>query len=168
MIVSFNDKKNYMKSIVLAYLSDHSIWFEEYTHPPLFTVEQASEWEDKIPGAHSKNIFIKTKKWDYNLISLAAHKKLDTKMFKLQSGVKDFSFASPEQLLEQLQLTPWSVWLFGLLNNPSIQYYIDQDLRTAPKVWRHPNDNTSTIVLDHAWLERFIEILGIKKNVIIL
>lgn len=94
---------------VIAHLDSQHIDFKIIDHPAFFTVEEAVEWEDKIPGIHTKNIFIRDKKKNYYLITLEAHKKLDTKIFKIQAGISDFSFASPEQLLEQIQLTPGSV-----------------------------------------------------------
>lgn len=94
------------KEIVFKHLSDYNISFTEHSHPPLFTVEQATEREDKIPGVHTKNIFIRDKKKNFTMITLLASKKLDTKVFKLQSNIKDFSFATPEELYEQIQITP--------------------------------------------------------------
>lgn len=47
---------------VQQFLTHHHITFQEFSHPPLFTVEQAKEREEKIPGMHTKNIFVKIKK----------------------------------------------------------------------------------------------------------
>ena len=153
---------------VLQYLSDHNILFSKHDHPALFTVEQAKDREDKIPGVHTKNIFIRDKKKNFYLITLLAHKKLETKIFKLQAWISDFSFATPEQLQEQLQLTPWSVWIFWLINNPKIKLYIDQEIWSAESAWRHPNDNTATIVINKKWLQDYLQSLSVSYKVIIL
>lgn len=157
-----------MKTKVLSYLSDHYISFQEFTHPALYTVEQANAREDKIPGIHCKTIFIKVKKWPYHLITIRADKKLDTKMFKMQAGVRDFSFASPEELMDQLQLSPWSVGIFWLINNPIIQLFIDHDIRKADQAGRHPNDNTSTVVISHEWLDAYLKSLKVDYKIVIL
>lgn len=153
---------------VTSHLDNHHIDFKIIDHPALFTVEEATEREDKIPWMHTKNIFIRDKKKNYYLITLEAHKKLDTKIFKIQAGISDFSFASPEQLLEQIHITPGSVWIFWLLNNPSIQLFIDQDIRSSSTAWWHPNDNTSTVVLTKKWFEDYLKSLSISYKIIIL
>ncbi len=150
------------------FLNQHHIPFQKITHPALFTVEDAKQWEDTIPGSHTKNIFIKIKKWPYAMITIKAEKKLDTKIFKLQTGVKDFSFASPEDLMNQLWVSPWSVGIFWLINNPHIPLYIDQDIRSSEMAWRHPNDNTSTVVLTKKWLSDYLDIVKTTYKVIIL
>lgn len=156
------------KEQVHTHLSDYHISFQEFIHPALFTVEQAKEWEDKIAWTHTKNIFIRDKKGNYYLITLLAQKKLDAKMFKLQSNIKDFSFATPEQLREQLKLTPGSVGIFGLINNPSIKLYIDQDVWQSEHIGRHPNDNTATLVLTKKWLSDYLTSLSINYQIVIL
>lgn len=156
------------KKQVIDYLQLHNIPFQITDHPPLFTVEQAKEREDIIPWTHTKNIFIRDKKKNYYMITLEAHKKLDTKIFKLQAGISDFSFASPEQLFEQLQITPWSVWIFWLLHNPKIQLFIDQDIRKSESAGRHPNDNTATIVLWKKSLESYLKRIKVEYKIIIL
>ena len=94
------------KKLVIEHLKNQHIPFQIIDHPPLFTVEEAKEREDIIPGTHTKNIFIRDKKKNFSMITLVADKMLDTKMFKLQAGISDFSFATPEQLFEQLHITP--------------------------------------------------------------
>lgn len=157
-----------MENPILTFLNKHKIPYEEYQHPALFTVEQAKAYENDIPWTHTKNIFIKEKKWPYHLITLVANKKLDTKVFKLQSGIKDFSFASPEDLMEQLKLTPGSVGIFWLINNPAIQLWIDQDVWSAESAGRHPNINTSTVILTKKWLQEYLNILAINYKIGIL
>lgn len=156
------------KNLVLDYLQLHNIPFQIINHPPLFTVEEAKDRENIIPGVHTKNIFIRDKKKNFSMITLVADKMLDTKMFKLQAGISDFSFATPEQLFEQLQITPWSVWIFWLLNNPKIQLFIDQDIRKSESAGRHPNDNTATVVLWKNSFEDYLKSSNIIYKIIIL
>lgn len=82
------------------------------------------------------------------------------------------SFASAEDMKEILWLTPGSVSLFGLYNyfvskkEKALQLYVDKDLRSADCVWRHPNRNDATIVLEHDQIEKFLE--SICQEVILL
>ena len=157
-----------MENTVLDLLNQHKISFEEYKHPALFTVAEAQAYEREIPGTHTKNIFVKQKRWPFHLITLLSNKQLDAKVFKLQSGIKDFSFASPEELKEQLGVEPGSVGLFWLINNPNIKLWIDQDIRASEKSGRHPNINTSTLVLTKKWLQDYLKVLAINYKVGIL
>lgn len=157
-----------MRSKVEQFLLQHEIAYQIFEHPALFTVDQAKEWEDKIPWTHTKNIFIRDKKNKYYLITLLAEKKLDAKMFKLQSNIKDFSFATPEQLREQLQLTPGSVGIFGLIHNPEVKLYIDQDIWQSEHIGWHPNDNTATLVITKKWLSDYLTSLSIDYQIVIL
>lgn len=152
---------------VQNFLSDHGIPFDEVIHPALFTVEEAKEILDTLPGCHTKNIFIKVKKWPYALITLKAEKKLDTQLFKLQTGINNFSFASYEEVQEQLGVLPWSIGIFWLIGDidkhkKNIMLYIDQDIRSSEKAGRHPNINTSTIILTKWWLSDYLH--SIKSN----
>ncbi|HMY80419.1 MAG TPA: YbaK/EbsC family protein [Candidatus Absconditabacterales bacterium] len=153
---------------VQQFLTHHHITFQEFSHPPLFTVEQAKEREEKIPGMHTKNIFVKIKKGPCVMITIRADKKLDTKMFKLQTGIKDFSFATSNELMNEIHITPGSVGIFGLINNPQIILYIDQDIRDASQAGWHPNINTSTIVLTKQGLVEYLCACNITHKVIIL
>lgn len=156
------------QTTVTNFLQEHDVSFQVFKHPPLFTVEQAKDREDKIPWVHTKNIFIRDKKKNFFLITLLASKKLETKIFKLQAGITDFSFATSEQLMEQLQLTPWSVGIFWLINNPNIKLFIDQDIWKSEQAGRHPNDNTATVVIHKQWLVDYLQALNINYKIVIL
>lgn len=151
---------------VLEWLNSHNINYKNYTHEALFTVEQSKLVEDQIPWIHSKNLFIRNKKWQFAMITLVADKKLDSKLFRQQTDFGDFSFASSEQLWEQIKIKPWSVGIFGLLNNPDIILYIDEDIWASELIWRHPNDNTATTVINHDWFLSYLELLNIKYNIV--
>lgn len=154
------------KKHVIDFLKSHSISFEEYNHPALFTVEQANEREDTIPGVHTKNLFIRDKRWGFAMITLLAHKKLDGKVFRAQSGIKEFSFGNPEQLWNELKVTPGSVGIFGLLNNTKLTLYLDKEIWNANQFGRHPNDNTITLVINKEGLVKYIELLDIDLKII--
>ncbi|HMO18224.1 MAG TPA: hypothetical protein PKA63_08005 [Oligoflexia bacterium] len=47
---------------VLVYLSDHKIQYDLVTHEPLFTVEHAAVVLSNLPGAATKNLFLRDDK----------------------------------------------------------------------------------------------------------
>ena len=156
----------YDQNAILSRLDKNNISYQNHSHEALFTVEQAKVIEHSIHCTHTKNLFIKSKKWQFAMITIIASKKLDSKFFREQTWFGDFSFASPENLRDQIKIKPWSVGIFGLLNNPDIKLYIDKDIRNAEFVGRHPNDNTATAVINHEWLSSYLSVLGISYDII--
>ncbi len=47
---------------LFAFLDHLGIVHRTVTHPPLFTVEQSQSLRGAIPGAHTKNLFLRDKK----------------------------------------------------------------------------------------------------------
>jgi Ala-tRNA(Pro) deacylase len=77
------------------------------------------------------------------------------------------SFATPEQMLAALGLTPGSVSVLGLLNDGErrVHLLIDRDLLGQEYVGVHPNINTSTLKLAVADLtERILPALGVTPR----
>lgn len=154
-------------STLLSFLQKHMIVFDYYEHRPIFTVE---EWEDikhTIPGTHTKNLFLTDKRGQYFLVCVESFKRLPINQFRKLIWVKDLSFATPEEMKAVLHLTPGSVSLFGLIQQPiNLHLYLDEDLRVSKKVWRHPNRNDATLMIDHENLEKFLRVVGMQPTIL--
>lgn len=153
---------------ILQFFTENNIDFINHTHEAYFTVEQSKQdnSEYKNTYTHTKNLFIHSKKWEFAMVTMIADKKLDSKTFRKDTWFGDFSFANSDNLWTQIQITPGSVWIFGLINNPNIKLYIDQDIRNSNAIWRHPNDNTATTVINHDWLQKYLQLLNINYQII--
>lgn len=94
---------------------------------------------------------------------LESSKTADLKKLAEFMQISRLSFASPQRLLEYLQLTPGSVSPFGLINDQKneVVVIIDIDLLQGAKVAFHPNINTATLVLS---IEDFLKFLTWTKN----
>src|SRR5690606_30461138 len=55
---------------LLAFLSELGIAGKSLTHPPLFTVADSQALRGKIPGGHTKNLFLRDKKDRYFLLTV--------------------------------------------------------------------------------------------------
>src|SRR5436190_749735 len=55
---------------LFAFLDKLGIAYRTIEHAPLFTVEQSQSLRGKIPGAHTKNLFLKDKKGSLFLVSV--------------------------------------------------------------------------------------------------
>lgn len=170
---------------VLDFLEDHGIKYEIYTHPVLFTIEEALEYWNKIDASHTdgtgpchcKNLFMRNHKGNrHYLISYACRKQLDIHSLEHMLHQGKLSFGSPERLERCLGVKPGSVGMFGLIhdmtplegadpkelfeNGHRMKFFYDSALLDAPAVSFHPCDNTATVVISKADFLRFLEIWG--------
>jgi Ala-tRNA(Pro) deacylase len=135
------------------------IAYEHYTHPPVFTAEEAAQhWAD-IPATRVKNLFLRNKKGNrHYLVILEIGKQADLRHLVKIIGDDRLSFGSPERLMATMGLTPGSVSPFGLLNDPSqaVRVIVDEDLRHVERLIFHPNINTASLTISVADFERFL------------
>jgi Ala-tRNA(Pro) deacylase len=148
------------------YLSKHNINFKQHMHKAVFTVAESQKIKDPIPGMHTKNLFLKDENKKYYLVCMFAHKKLNIKNLKSHLKVKELHFSSPEELKEQLNLTPGSVSIFGMIYTSSVYLIIDKDIFSAEISTHHPNINTETLELTHNELEKFLSTLKSKFEIL--
>lgn len=149
-----------------SYLEKHNIEYKIYKHKAVFTVAESKSTKEKIPGEHTKCLFLKDEKDNFYLVAIPAEKRLDTKLLRKKFNLKELNFACPEELKKELNLTPGSVSIFGMIYSQSVFLIIDKELWNSKKVGFHPNINTSTLVLDHENLEKFFKIIKSKKEIL--
>jgi Ala-tRNA(Pro) deacylase len=131
-------------------------------HRPVFTVEEATDVSDTLPGGHTKNLFLKDKKGGLWLVVLEAHLRLDLKALAGELGAPRFSFASAELLIETLGIAPGAVTPFALMNDPGhkVQPVLDAAMLKLSPLNFHPLRNDRTTAIAPADLTRFVEACG--------
>ena len=121
-------------------------------HAPVFTVEERASVKAKMPGAHSKNLFLKDKAGQFFLICAKSDTPIRLNKLHPHLGSKRLSFGKAEALLEKLGVTPGSVTLFSIINDTKqdVTLIIDQRLTEHDVVNFHPllNDATTAISSD--------------------
>lgn len=150
-------------------LKEMGIEYEVVEHPPAFTTEEADRYIDGKVGVRSKTLFLVNRnRSTFFLVIMEDSKRLDFKKLANLLSEKRVSFASSEQLMEKMQLSPGVVSLFGLLNNSAkdIQVYLDKDMLQEKIVTFHANDNSKTIFISMEDMYRFILGLGYTYKVI--
>ncbi len=149
------------KKPLIDLLQTHHFGYQIHEHDPIFTVEEGKHVSEKIQGAHSKNLFLKDKKKNYFLVSVLEHKRVDLKALSKQYGKGGLSFASADELLEKLQLTPGSVTPYALMHdkNHEIIFILDKDFLKFEIVNFHPLQNNLTLSMDVASFMRFFEVI---------
>ena len=148
---------------LIAFLAEKGLDATTHSHPPLRTVAESRELRGNIPGAHTKNLFLRDSKKNYFLVSIEEETPVDLKGLRGRLGARgNLSFASAEALYEKLGVLPGSVTLLAAINDPGheVTIAIDEALLAAPLVACHPLTNEMTTCLTPATLLAFLEITG--------
>jgi len=153
---------------LLNFLSDHGVEAVTHDHPAVFTVGEGQDIKDRIPGAHTKNLFLKDAKGQLWLISAEGHAQIDLKRLHTVIGSARLSFGSAELMQETLGVTPGSVTAFGLINDRGrrVRFVLDRTLAEADQVNFHPLTNTATTTVSAAGFRKFLAALDIRPLVV--
>ena len=133
------------------------------THPPVYTVDEAQEKRGRIPGAHSKNLFLRDKKGRMWLVSCLERRTVDLRWLAERLGARQrLSFGSERRLIEYLGITPGAVSPLAIVNDRTgaVTVALDRGLLEEPPVNFHPLDNGMTTSIAPADLLRFLEAEG--------
>ena len=151
------------------FLDVHGIDAPSVEHPAVMTVEEADRLVPPLPGAKTKNLFLRDKKGLRHLLcTVPAHMPVDLKRLGEMLVGGTLGFASAERLQKHLGIEPGSVSLLALVNDAAhaVEFVIDRTLWEADAVTAHPLVNTATLSLSHADLERFLAATGHQPRVI--
>jgi Ala-tRNA(Pro) deacylase len=154
---------------LLAALDSMGIAHETIHHPPLFTVEQSRELRGEIPGAHTKNLFLKDKKGKLFLVTAVENTQIDLKrLHETIGGSGRVSFGNAEQLMAHLGVTPGSVTAFAVINDTAgdVTMILDERLKAYDRINGHPLVNTMTTGVSWADLLVFLEKTGHRPQVL--
>ena len=145
------------------FLDEHDIAYERHDHPAVYTVEEADRLVPELPGAKTKNLFLRDDKGKRHfLVLVPSEKRVNLKALKEVLDVKRISFGSPERLKKHLGIEPGAVSLLAVYNDGDhkVEVFMDRDLWAADTFLFHPLVNTSTLVIKKAAIERFLQATG--------
>jgi Ala-tRNA(Pro) deacylase len=153
---------------LIAFLDAHGIAHSTVEHQAVFRVGEGEEIKAAIPGAHTKNLFLKDAKGQLWLISAADRTAIDLKALPPVIGAARLSFGSPERLYAALGVTPGSVTALALVNDPlhQVRFVLDRALAEAELVNFHPLTNTATTALSREGFARFLAAAGVSPLVV--
>jgi len=129
-----------------------------HDHPPVFRVEEGLELKASMPGAHTKNLFLKDKKGAVWLVSARQDTVVDLKRLPRAIGSDRLSFGREELMWELLGVRPGSVTALALINDPDhrVTFVLDRALWEADVVNFHPLTNAATTALSQADFRAFL------------
>jgi Ala-tRNA(Pro) deacylase len=121
-----------------------------------------------MPGAHTKNLFLKDKKGRLWLISARQDTVIDLKAAPRTIGSDRVSFGNETLMYETLGVRPGSVTALGLINDVDrrVTFVIDRRLWDAEIVNFHPLTNTATTALDQGCFRRVLALLDREPLVV--
>jgi Ala-tRNA(Pro) deacylase len=131
-------------------------------HAPVFTVEQARQVHDDMPGGHCKNLFCKDEKGALWLIVALEDAMINLKAAPARIGSKRLTFGKPEVLMDILGVEPGSVTPFGLINDRDVRVNVilDEAMMKLSPLNYHPLRNNETTAISAEDLLKFIRSCG--------
>lgn len=126
-------------------------WRVDHEHAD--TIEACEQVEGLLGCEICKNLLLTNRQQtEVYLLIMPGEKPFKTKLLSKQIGSARLSFATAEQMLELLDITPGSVSILGLMNDKDrkVRLLIDSDLKTPEFFGCHPCINTSSLRLKTA------------------
>jgi Ala-tRNA(Pro) deacylase len=148
---------------LFAYLDSLGIAHQTVTHAPVFTVEESRALARRVPGVHSKNLFLRDKKGALFLVVASEDAVIELKsLHRLLGASGRFSFGSAEALLETLGVEPGSVTPFAAINDKArrVTVVLDAAMMAHEVLNFHPLSNTGTTTISRDGLVKFLEATG--------
>ena len=149
------------RSRLLDWFAEHGLGAVTHDHPAVFRVEEGLEIKAAMPGAHTKNLFLKDKKQRLWLISARQDTVIDLKSAHRLVGADRLSFVNETLMHQTLGVRPGSVTAFGLINDADrrVTFVLDHRLAEADVVNFHPLTNTATTAMGQADFRRFLTLV---------
>ncbi len=151
------------------FLEANDVAYDRHDHPAVYTVEESDRLVPKLPGAKTKNLFLRDDKGKRHfLVMVPSEKQVNLKGLTGEIGIKRISFASPQRLQKYLGLEPGAVSPMAVYNDKGhdVEVFFDQALWDSDAFQFHPLVNTSTIVISRDNMERFLNATGHTYQII--
>ncbi|HHI89273.1 MAG TPA: prolyl-tRNA synthetase associated domain-containing protein [Hellea balneolensis] len=134
---------------LFAFLDKLGIAHKTHRHEAIFTVEQGAHIKAKLPGGHTKNLFLKDKAGQMFLLCALGSTQIAINRLHKVLGCKRLSFGKPDLMEQVLGVSPGSVCLFALMNDrqKQVRLVLDKALLDHDIVNFHPLRNTATTAI---------------------
>lgn len=138
------------EAVAFDLLDSLDIEYDRVTHAAADTMEKCDAVSAVLGVDVCKNLFLcNRQKTSFYLLMMPGEKVFKTKDLSKQLGVARLSFASPEDMLRLLNITPGSVSVLGLMNDREneVQLVIDKPVLEDARFGCHPCINSSTLAI---------------------
>lgn len=134
-------------------LDSLGIEYQRTDHGHADTMEACNEIDAVLDVLICKNLFLcNRQKTDFYLLMMPGDKPFKTKELSKQIGSARLSFATPDFMLEFLDIKPGAVSVMGLMNDKDnrVRLLVDEDVLKGEYVGCHPCVNTSSLKIKTA------------------
>lgn len=133
-----------------------------HRHAAVFTVEESRALKDTLPGAHTKNLFLKDRKGALTLVTCLGERRIRIADLEKAIGQRRLSFAAPELLWAVLGVRPGAVTPFALMNDRDrkIRLILDAGMMAMTPLNFHPLHNRATLAVSPARFRAFLAATG--------
>ncbi len=134
------------EAALFAALARLGIAADTHEHPAVFTVEESAAIHGALPGAHTKNLFLKDAGGQFWLVTVDHACRVDLKALAPVIGAKKLSFGKAEDMERLLGISPGAVTPLAAFNDAAgaVRVVLDETLAAAERVNVHPLRNTAT------------------------
>lgn len=149
---------------VYDFLDSLSIPYQRIDHEAAMTMEVCAEIDRVLEATICKNLFLcNRQQTTFYLLMMPGDKPFKTKDLSAQIESSRLSFGPPEFMEKFLDITPGSLSVLGLMNDPELEVnlLIDEDVTKGEYIGCHPCINTSSLRIRTAdMLEKIIPAMG--------
>lgn len=153
-----------------ALLDRLGVAYRRADHDTASTMELCREIEKSLGCPICKNLLLTNRQQtDFYLLLMEGEKVFKTKYLSKALGCARLSFATDEQMERLLDITPGSLSVLGLMNDPEqrVRLVIDKPVLEQPEIGFHPCLNTSTLAVSMAdFREKLLPALGHAPTVV--
>lgn len=144
----------------LAFCDHHQIHYQRFTHPAAHTVEDAKQYTHYIPGVHCKNLFLKSKKNHYWIVTIPAEAMISLAALADALDCTRLSMGNPVRMAELLHVKPGAVTPLAVINDhqQKVRCVVDERLKSAEFINLPPLDNTQTLQIPLPEFLRYMDI----------
>ena len=144
------------------FLRRYGIAAARHEHAAVMTVEESEQLVPPLPGAKTKNLFLRDKKGALFLVVAAEEAAIELKSLHRLLGACRFSFGSADLLRETLGVEPGSVTPFAAINDKAcrVTVVLDAAMMAHAVLNFHPLSNTGTTTISREGLVKFLEATG--------
>ena len=141
-------------------LDSLKIPYQRIDHEPAMTMEACAAIDEVLDATICKNLLLCNRQQTrFFLLMIVGEKPFKTSIVSKQLGSSRLSFAPGERMEQLLDITPGSLSVLGLMNDPEnrVQLVMDADILKGQDFGCHPCINTSSLRLKTADLmEKFL------------
>ncbi len=136
-----------------AFLDRLGVSYRRADHEAAATMELCREIEKSLGCPICKNLLLTNRQQtDFYLLLMEGDKVFKTKYLSKALGCSRLSFATDEHMMDLVDITPGSLSVLGLMNDPDkrVRLVIDRPVLEQPEIGFHPCLNTSTLAVSMA------------------